>query len=148
MNFNIILLVLGIIVVTISLYITVKKEDNIHNQDIHSMYIEKEDKLNNKLNFEIDSIREDILKMQHQFTDAITSLEKLVEQNDNKYNPVNTSPEYIEGKSFKNVLNYNKFIKKNKDIISMYNEGKKSNEIAACLSKSQREVEMVLRLIK
>lgn len=49
---------------------------------------------------------------------------------------------------FDQLLNYNRFAKKNQRIIEMYQSGKSPEDIARNLGKSIREVEMVIKLIK
>ncbi len=49
---------------------------------------------------------------------------------------------------FDQLLNYNRFTKKNERIIQLYQSGETPESIARKLEKSLREVEMVIKLIK
>ncbi len=150
MDFNIAIILIGCVIIIVTLVLLLK-EDNKVDDDLTSQIMmginsyNKDHQQNDNysdildtiemLSNEISDIREDIQKLTNSITSKDDHEEVGVSNNENWEN-------------FSQSLNYNMFIKKNDDIINLFNNGKSPDEIAKALNKSVREVEMVIKLIK
>lgn len=155
MYYNTIIILMGIFVVIIALYILLQKKDkdfsydelisNTIKKDINNLEnMLKKDRLQimdgiDKLNIEINTLKENIK------TDNQLMVNILRQENFNLMKENNTE---IPSDDFGYLLNYNKFLQKNKDIIALLKKNRTPEDIAKELNKSIREVEMVLKLAK
>lgn len=155
MYYNTIIILMGIFVVIIALYILLQKKDkdfsydelisNTIKKDINNLEnMLKKNQLQimdgiDKLNIEINTLKENIK------TDNQLMVNILRQENFNLMKENNTE---IPSDDFGYLLNYNKFLQKNKDIIALLKKNKTPEDIAKELNKSIREVEMVLKLAK
>lgn len=155
MYYNTIIILMGIFVVIIALYILLQKKDkdfsydelisNTIKKDINNLEnMLKKNQLQimdgiDKLNIEINTLKENIK------TDNQLMVNILRQENFNLMKENNTE---IPSDDFGYLLNYNKFMQKNKDIIALLKKNKTPEDIAKELNKSIREVEMVLKLAK
>ncbi|MCC5909826.1 MAG: hypothetical protein JJT76_05255 [Clostridiaceae bacterium] len=148
MYYNIIILTIGIIVTIIAAYFLKRNSENSEElyQDmpmsLDSNLKKVIEKSQNKILGDIDHMNEEMQEIKHQ----LKEIRQLIRLNSQGDNAIQTDTP--EDKNFSHLLNYNKFLAKNKKIIDMFHQNKTAEEIACQLNKSVREVEMVTKLIK
>ncbi|SES68090.1 hypothetical protein SAMN05660297_00221 [Natronincola peptidivorans] len=151
---NIIFILFGSIVVIISLYILLQNRDNSINNEYASSFsnedsIKKLEGLVKNENYkamkEISKINDEISQLKDMLKHTEDLIDLKVKDNED-FNDENHSDNHND--NFKHLLNYNKFLKKNNDIINLFKQNKNLEEIARELNKSIREVEMVVKLVK
>lgn len=157
MNFNSIIVIIGILVVVIAIYLIIRSNNvnsgnNVDEFDITSF--KGIDELSINTNNEKLQDQELLTRMDIAEGDII-KLRKDLKQlmavyNQAKEAAVALAPpkDEVMAESFSQSLNYNLFLQRNSDIIHLYKEGNKAEDIAKNLNKSIREVEMVVKLIK
>jgi len=149
MYYNTIIILAGIVVIVIGLYIFLKKLNDNATYDIYDDINNLTNILKNnellikdeikKINNEINFLKENIKTNNEEIINIIKHENfNIKEKSDNQVVP----------EDFGNLLNYNKFLQKNKDIITLLRKNKTAEDIAKELNKSIREVEMVLKLVK
>ncbi|NLM03657.1 MAG: hypothetical protein GX214_01380 [Clostridiales bacterium] len=153
MYYDILIILIGILVIIITLYIILNKNKNDNDytdkSDVNIIKYELEDFKKNlmedildikneiyEINMELNNLKDNI-RVDNDL--IISILEKNYEEKANAVSEI---------ENFASTLNYNKFLKKNHDIIELYQANKNPEYIAKKLNKSIREVEMVLKLVK
>lgn len=151
MKNNLILFDLALLIICIFLFVLIIFKDKklrdrliyLEEKNRDRAYLDKTSKLDLDNSFIIDKITElelEILKlrtenkrMAHRYEDG----QRLDGEKEDGAN-----------KNFKNILNYNFFEDRNRDIIKLYKAGRPKEDIAKSLNKSIREVEMIINLVK
>jgi len=155
MDVNVVVFILGCVVVAASLLYSVYANKNMSDDSYLSSTSETQhnnaiNNLNKKYTNELDILKKEIYLIKNELSTVLEIL------NTNLLTATleEVSPELKGDKSretissFSNILNYSKFVSKNKDIIDRYKSSKSIEEIAKELNKSITEVEMVVKLIK
>ncbi|WP_026476030.1 DUF6115 domain-containing protein [Alkaliphilus transvaalensis] len=148
MDYNIAIVLLGCIIVIISL-ILVFKNNSKEDEDFESQLIVGLGNQNNNYNPQDSINQEKMIKGINALNQEIVSIKDELSRLRQLPHRVEESidPNH-QWENFEHSLNYNLFMQKNKDIISLYQKGKSKEEIARSLNKSVREVEMVIKMIK
>ncbi|AOY77291.1 hypothetical protein [Clostridium formicaceticum] len=152
MDYNIIIVITGMFTIFIALYILLRQKDHSFSQNHLSSLNPNEKDLKKlealigeghlKLSHEIHKLTSEVALLREYITNLPDVKEKSIE------NCTVSTYEANDHEHFNHILNYNKFLQKNKDIIELYKETNNLEEIARKLNKSIREVEMVVKLVK
>ncbi|SDK46385.1 hypothetical protein [Natronincola ferrireducens] len=154
MDYNSIIILIGSIIIIVALYFLLrnKKEDfygeYITTSPLNENHIKDFERLiregNQKTIDEINRLKLEIRELKKH----VKTMENLIEEHKKDDSLQNENFNNMEEENFNYLLNYNKFIHKNKDVIELFKNNKTPEEIARILNKSIREVEMVTKLVK
>ncbi|KAB3531355.1 DUF6115 domain-containing protein [Alkaliphilus serpentinus] len=151
MDYNTIIVLVGILVTIIAIYVIVKtnhtdeisKEDNdftsINRNSIRNKDQESLQEMATRMDIaegDIIQLRKDTRQLMEVYNKAKEAALAVKKQNDE------------EATSFNQKFNYNLFTQRNHDIIELHQQGLRAEEIAKKLNKSIREIEMVIKLTK
>lgn len=146
---NLIIVIVGIVLVIISLYFIVK-QNKYEEEDYYykaSMLLNNNEE--SKENPQQQIINSQLKSVLHEMAGLKQQMEELQKFQSLKNVDEEALTEDIEiDMTFNHALNYQLFMKKNDEIIKMYNAGNSIDEIAKELNKSFREIEMIIKLIK
>lgn len=150
MNPNIIVFFLGCLIVTVSLLFNIYYNKNraYENYLSNINQFSKSINTNGKDSMEIEKLKNEVTSIKKELLTVLEILNTSFNITEITDGEIDNFDKNRSKESFSNILNYSKFMNKNKDIIERYKENMSIETIAKELNKSKSEVEMVIKLIK
>jgi len=153
MDYNTIIVLVGIVFIIIAIYAIIKSNNsaNEYNRNDYNITSLKDIEraqvadavIDKELTTRVDIAEGDIIKLRQDLKQLMTIYTQAKEAA-----VAAVKVNETESGGFNQSLNYSMFLQRNNDIIQLYNEDTKIEDIAKKLNKSIREIEMVIKLIK
>lgn len=137
MGLNISVIILGGIIVSVALFLFIREQRSTVDEFPDTLPFQGANQQ------ELHHLRREVKELKDGLAEATALLQDLTREPGAEAAVTAAADE-----PFDQLLNYNRFAKKNQRIIEMYQSGKSPEDIARNLGKSIREVEMVIKLIK